>query len=164
MFDPTAYENLKFILQAEVYDKDLAGEVVILNRTDKMDLASLSRETTITFALTKESECQVTVRLYATLKQMAGELLNTSSSMPGAYLEVVYRGLEPDFSDAQMSCLDVLWGADRLVERRRIESDLSGVANEWRMDFNREITEEMIEEMEEFIDFIYHTLESLAHA
>ena len=39
MFDPTAYDNLKVILEGAVYDLDLSGELKIIERNDIVDLA-----------------------------------------------------------------------------------------------------------------------------
>lgn len=43
MFDPTAFDNLKVIVEGAVYDFDLHGDILVTDRKDMMDLASLSR-------------------------------------------------------------------------------------------------------------------------
>ena len=43
MFDPTIYDNLKVVLEGEIYDRDLAGAIQIVDRSDIVDLAIMSR-------------------------------------------------------------------------------------------------------------------------
>lgn len=49
MFDPTAFDNLKVIVEGAVYDFDLHGDILVTDRKDMMDLASLSRIYHISF-------------------------------------------------------------------------------------------------------------------
>ncbi len=53
MFDPTAFDNLKVIVEGAVYDFDLHGDILVTDRKDMMDLASLSRIYHISFQLTE---------------------------------------------------------------------------------------------------------------
>lgn len=56
MFDPTAFDNLKVIVEGAVYDFDLHGDILVTDRKDMMDLASLSRIYHISFQLTEPFE------------------------------------------------------------------------------------------------------------
>ena len=44
MFDPTAYENMRVVLEGIFYDKDLSGEILVIDRNDIVNTAKLSRE------------------------------------------------------------------------------------------------------------------------
>ncbi|UTW70295.1 hypothetical protein KHA80_06930 [Anaerobacillus sp. HL2] len=41
MFDPTIYENLKVVIEGEVYDHDMNGRILII-QIDIVDLATMS--------------------------------------------------------------------------------------------------------------------------
>ena len=49
MFDPTAFENMKVVMEGIFYDKDLSGEIIILDRNDIMNIAKLSRTYDLSF-------------------------------------------------------------------------------------------------------------------
>lgn len=66
MFDPTIYENVKVVLEGELYDRDLDGEITITNRSDLVDLATLSR--TYVVAFEENSKVSSTINLHASLR------------------------------------------------------------------------------------------------
>ncbi|KYD22330.1 MAG: hypothetical protein C6P37_08510 [Caldibacillus debilis] len=51
MFDPTAYENMKVILEGYLYDYDMQGEILIKERNDLINLADMSRTFSLLFSL-----------------------------------------------------------------------------------------------------------------
>ena len=51
MFDPTAFENIKVVLEGAVYDLDLNGEIIIIDRNDLINTAKLSRKYELSFQL-----------------------------------------------------------------------------------------------------------------
>ncbi|WP_338749512.1 hypothetical protein [Bacillus sp. FJAT-52991] len=161
MFDPTAFDNIKFIVQAEVYDRDLAGLLHIHDRKDLVDLASMERESSIVFSLAEQKERTAAVIIRSTIQQLAGELMQLPAAEPGVLLEVIYSGEAMHFTEDMMDRLEQLWGEGRLIERRTIESNQQGLMREWRLDFQRTITEEMIEEMTDLVGFIVDTLQAM---
>ncbi|MDF0725751.1 hypothetical protein PY093_03360 [Cytobacillus sp. S13-E01] len=40
MFDPTIFDNLKVVIEGEVYDLDLTGDFLVTNRSDSIDIAN----------------------------------------------------------------------------------------------------------------------------
>lgn len=56
MFDPTVFDNLKTVLEGAVYDLDLEGVILVINRNDLVDLAHFSRTYKITFQLQEYSQ------------------------------------------------------------------------------------------------------------
>ncbi|MFL0362597.1 hypothetical protein [Bacillus sp. PK3_68] len=161
LFDPTAFDNIKFMIQAEIYDRDLAGLFHIHNRTDKMDLANLSREAAITFSLKENEQLKVSLTVEANLEKLAGELLPLPGAIPGVSLHILYSGTEQDLTAADMSLLEKIWGKERRYERRRIESDQTETMCEWHVYFERMITEEMMTEFGELISFIADSLQMI---
>lgn len=49
MFDPTAFENLKIVIEGAVYDRDFSGEILVTDRNDIINLAKLERRFEISF-------------------------------------------------------------------------------------------------------------------
>lgn len=159
MFDPTAFDNIKFMMQAEVYDRDLAGLFHIHSRSDTVDLATLSREAAITFSLKTSLDLRVTFIVRADLEKLAGELLPLSGTIPGVTLHVFYTGPEHGLTEVDMSLLEKIWGPDRRYERKKIESDQAETIYEWHIYFERVITEEMMVELGDLIGFIAESLQ-----
>ncbi|UOK56770.1 hypothetical protein MGI18_18515 [Bacillus sp. OVS6] len=56
MFDPTAFDNLKVVLEGAIYDADLGGFITVIGRKDLVDLAAMSRCYQNTFQLKKETK------------------------------------------------------------------------------------------------------------
>ena len=81
MFDPTAYENIRVVLEGIFYDKDLEGSITIIDRNDIMNTAKLTRTYELLFRLTPSDEvanpqiiCKVS--LHASLENLTAELLS----------------------------------------------------------------------------------------
>ena len=82
MFDPTAFENIRVVMEGILYDYDLAGDIIIIDRNDLINTAKLSRIYDISFQLTQTqqvSEPKITckVSLTANLENLSAELLPT---------------------------------------------------------------------------------------
>lgn len=161
MFDPTAFDNIKFMIQAEIYDRDLAGLFHIHGRTDTIDLANLSREAVITFSLKESEQLRVSLIVGADLEKLAGELLPLSGAIPGVSLHILYRGTEQNLTAADMALLEKVWGTERRYERKKIESNQSETMCEWHVYFERMITEEMMAEFGDLISFIADSLQMI---
>lgn len=80
MFDPTAFENIRVILEGIFYDEDLEGSLIIIDRNDLINTAKLSRTYELICRLTPSNEvanpqitCKVT--LNARLENFTAELL-----------------------------------------------------------------------------------------
>ena len=72
MFDPTAFENMKVVLEGAVYDRDFIGDILVINRDDIVNLANMSRTYKIEMEL-KESLAPISVigviELHASLRE-----------------------------------------------------------------------------------------------
>ncbi|MGZ4162287.1 MAG: hypothetical protein ACXVNF_16040, partial [Neobacillus sp.] len=51
VFDPTAFDNMKVVIEGALYDMDIIGEIIITDRNDIMNMAKLSRRFDICFTL-----------------------------------------------------------------------------------------------------------------
>lgn len=76
MFDPTIYENLKVVIEGNIYDLDLDGKISIIDRKDYVDLATMSRQYSISFQLLDSSPLyHATIKLEADSSDLYGEIL-----------------------------------------------------------------------------------------
>jgi len=91
MFDPTAYENIKVILEGIIYDYDLSGQIKVIERNDLVNLADLSRTFNMSFIHKRDRKqlLIMTVELNADFKQLASEWV-TFAEEPGANLSIQF--------------------------------------------------------------------------
>src|SRR5689334_1471885 len=80
MFDPTAFENMKVVLEGAVYDLDLNGDITIIDRNDFINTAKLSRKYELKFKPENFSKVTASIVLEAELENLAAELLPVSLS------------------------------------------------------------------------------------
>jgi len=182
VFDPTIYENIKVVIQGAIYDLDLKGSIVVTNRSDKIDLAHMSRVFKLRF---KDSQQQSYAHgeliLRANMRDLATEILEIyQNPKPGCRLEISFE--QSDLTeDEEIICLHNelvhIWGS-----RPKIQHEIVGVwqpgstakgesvasfdhhsANFTRrhritLDFNRTIDENQIEDIPELLQLMLESL------
>lgn len=164
MFDPTIFDNLKIVLEGAVYDLDLAGEIMVSNRKDVMDLAAMAR----TFSIEFQSELNdsfptAEIKIHAPLKDLAAELLNRETDTAGCQLEIFFytkvNNIDEDCHNIE-EYIKQQW-----QNRPTISQELSfmyGTKQSWTntiaLSFGRTINEEQIEDI---LVIVEHTLKSL---
>ena len=99
MFDPNAYENMKVVIEGIVYDHDLNGDILIIERNDLVNLANMSRSFSLVFILKndKQPKIETKLELSATLFQMAAEWYPINEE-PGANFRIVFKMIA-DFNE-----------------------------------------------------------------
>lgn len=170
MFDPTAFENMKVVLEGALYDLDLSGEIVITDRNDLMDIAKLARRYELSFALPNKAENPVIAKLLleSPLKNLAAELLGgqLQESLAGSFIHLEfilphqhkmkdYRAIE--------EILIGIWGTSRKITITAVmdpieEKFIKSIAS---IDFERLIREEQMDDLVEMIEFMTVTLNRL---
>ncbi|PLT34939.1 hypothetical protein [Bacillus sp. V5-8f] len=169
MFDPTAFENMKVVLEGAIYDKEFNGETVVTNRMDNVNLSSLSRQYEIEIALSKENPIRASISLQASLENLASELLPGSSissgSKAGCIVSVAF-GLpffvEQEKAASIIGSLEAIWGKERTItltssveySNKSVRSMFSRVA----VSFGRLITEEQMDDLLTMVDYMADSL------
>jgi len=91
MFDPTAYENIKVVLEGLIYDFDLQGEIVVIERNDLVNLADFSRTFNLSFSFHEDKKQTFIgkIEIHSTFKQIISEwtLIN---EIPGSELKLQF--------------------------------------------------------------------------
>src|SRR5690554_5220264 len=117
MFDPTVYDNVKVVLEGEIYELDFSKKISIINRRDIVDLASMSRTFMMAFKKydSKSTHPFAEIHLHTNLHQFQKELLENDSQSVGCTLHVnFYIKLIHDDSEGKdiEKYLTGLWGQD----------------------------------------------------
>jgi hypothetical protein len=168
MFDPTVFDNLKVAFENQLYDLDnLAGQMRIINRVDRLDLSVLSREFALRLKLADHGSVHAEIRLEASLKDLATEILEMPGDTPGCALGLrFYLDVEDVTGQCQriqqilqdiwqpesppVQTLSFVFGEDRVIYMDTVE-----------LKFHRQINEEQMADIPELIEHVLHTLAAL---
>ncbi|PGL69926.1 hypothetical protein [Bacillus sp. AFS055030] len=91
MFDPTAFDNMKVIIEGLIYDKDLDGEYEIVDRNDFVNLSKMDRLFSIQFKKLNKSNrtTTCTFSMRTTASELYNELINGNTEV-GSYIEIEF--------------------------------------------------------------------------
>jgi hypothetical protein len=168
MFDPTAFENMKVVLEGAVYDMDLNGDIVIIDRNDFINTAKLSRKYELSFKIDSSSLVTASLVLESELENLAAELLTAGQTkqIAGCSIRLFFSFKHMDhiidYEKIQSVALKI-WGNDRKITQTVLfyplkqEKMKSVVA----IDFGRLVREEQIEDLTEMIDFMITTCDHI---
>lgn len=174
MFDPTVFDNVKVVLEGEVYDRDLSGTIQVTAREDLVDLASLSRTFRIAFCRKPEAgRYTAWVELSSTLRNMAAEILEQSNNQAGCSIVISFQAslatgtsaLTPEETGvAAEQAVNTVWGVEYPIEHQITHTRLAGseeVGHCMRLLFGRTFTEAVIDDLPSLIEHTVLTLEEL---
>ncbi|RFU65467.1 hypothetical protein [Peribacillus glennii] len=172
MFDPTAFENMKVVLEGALYDKEFSGEAVVTNRRDIVNLSSLSRQYEIEMALSKETPIRAGITLQANIENLASELLPDPGmeiqSKAGCIVSVSFTlpfHLEKENAAELIGSLEAIWGKKRTItitscaeySNKSMLPPFSRAA----VSFGRLVTEEQMDDLLKMADFMADSLSML---
>lgn len=89
MFDPTAFDNMKTLLEGMIYDDDLHGDIEVIKREDVVNLARMNRVFTIGFKLSGK-DVEALMKLEMQNSQLYEELLGKTKD-PSCNLAVSFH-------------------------------------------------------------------------
>ncbi|TXR70873.1 hypothetical protein DN408_30040 [Bacillus sp. AR13-1] len=171
MFDPTAFENLKVIVEGAVYDFDLHGDILVTDRKDVMDLASLSRMYSISFQLTETFKTMVeaTFSLSVDAKNLSGEILEVPQFIPGCEmkLEFSFEMEQPEIGCEEIeTLLHSIWGKERMITQKiSYEYNKRAISyhNKVEVLFQKSITEDHVDDLIAVISHMIETVRTIQH-
>lgn len=168
MFDPTAFENMRVVMDGMFYDKDLSGEIVITDRNDLLNTAKLSRHYNLSFQLPFSGERKVTCtfHLSASLENLTAELLERSDFLAGCTVKIDFTMKGPLSESLYGKILDTLsfiWesGESKVTICSDSFMSMEKVLYTGTVTFNRLIYEEQIDDLTEMFAYMLLTLERL---
>ena len=172
MFDPTAYENFKIIVEGSVYDADFTGDIKVVNRAEIVDLSILSRNFEIQFQLVNNAEITAGIVVSSNIELLAGEIMLEDEKAAGAYIEIQFFSQQKEevlsgkVENITSELLE-LWGKDRRVETKTSLHYVNGEITHysWKsiVSFQRIVTEDQAENLYELIDYSIQSLKMLTH-
>ena len=164
MFDPTAFDNIKVVIEGALYDRDITGEIIITDRNDVINLAKMSRLFDLSFQL-QDGISIAKVELNSPLINLAAELLPLvqTEQHAGCYVRLEFlleQEKAPDYVLLKNILLDI-WGESRDISLISQCHPLDGhkkIITNLVVEFGRLITEDHMEDLVEMIDFMITTL------
>lgn len=165
MFDPIVFDNLKVVVEGEIYDLDLSGQVSVTNREDFVDLAQFTRTYRISFQ--PHFCCTASLTLSTDLDNIHAELTPSRVEKPGCtvYIHFQLKKQKPfeeaEFQNIQEMC-ERIWGTTRVV-KQRITHEVGGseYENNIEVTFNRFIYEDQVGDLIKMIDYMLQTTDQL---
>ncbi|MBG9546597.1 hypothetical protein [Cytobacillus firmus] len=171
MFDPTAFENMKVVMEGGFYDRDLSGEIRIVDRNDSINSAKMSRRYDLTFTDVAEGleEILATFTMEAGLDNLAAELLpqGKSEMLAGCRISVIFKikhQMEHNKFQEIREVLEQIWGSGRNIEQTvkySPENRQSLAETETIISFNRLVQEEQIDDLNEMIAYMTASMDAL---
>jgi hypothetical protein len=169
MFDPTAFDNMKVVIEGALYDLDLAGEIVITDRNDIVNMAKMSRSFDVHFQQSSNQQAIVTAKLEikADLMNLAAELLpnflSQKQSGCAIKLQFFHHGItdEAELKNIRDIFLTI-WGESRQISQSVTITPLKSlIYNCITIEFDRLISEDQMDDLVEMIEFMMKTNEQL---
>ena len=169
MYDPTIFENLKVAFENHVYDLDTIDQkIMITNRVDRMDFAILARDFAIQFRLVDHPNVTAEIVLEASVKELAGEILELPGGNLGCSLFVRFN---KHVQSVTKQCKQIEQALNAIWENEvRLTQTLSFVYEQEgasyldiiEVKFKRKINEEHMSDIADFLNHVLETLEVLA--
>ena len=168
MFDPTIFDNLKVVIEGAVYDLDAVGMILVTNRSDRVELATMSRYYAIQFReQDSEQEATAEVQLFAETEDLVAEIFDMEDRFTGCRLRIRFdtQVLNPSQECPQIkSLLEGIWENNPSIVQEitfTYEEEPPSYKNKITLDFGRKINEQQIEDMSTFIDHVLHSLQRI---
>lgn len=171
MFDPTIYDNIKVVLEGEIYDLDLSGKITVTERKDLIDLALMTRTFMIKYKLVdKMKESYVKIILHASTIDLAKEILeNVNGEKPGCEIKIKFY---IDITEPEEKCkriegkLNEIWDFRPKINQRLSYTYKSGESgtvynDEITLNFGRKIDEDNIEDLHDLLEFSLLSLKEI---
>ncbi|AMM93523.1 hypothetical protein QUF81_14010 [Peribacillus simplex] len=173
MFDPTAFENMKVVLEGAVYDRDFIGDILVINRDDIVNLANMSRTYKIEMEL-KESLAPISVigviELHASLQNLSSELLDSTinETHSGCTVNIFIsfpKKLDEVTAEQFLIDLEKIWGDQRIITVTTSETVSKKVqpvhSSLFKVSFGRLIKEEQMEDLEDMVEYLIQSIQAM---
>lgn len=162
MFDPTVFDNLKVVIEGDLYELDLEGEIQIADRKDRVDLATMSRS--FSMKITLDGKLFGEITLSSDIENISGELLRFNNK-PGCRVKLVFMKTTHPEADLDAEVLSWRIFLSQIWEEREIrifstknheqkeEIKLTAVVS-----FSRLIHEENVDDLRDMLTYMLQSL------
>lgn len=171
VFDPTAFDNMKVVLEGAVYDRDLIGDILVIARDDIVNLSTLARNYMIKVERRNmEKSVDVTggFELIASLENLSSELLqsNINEVYSGCSVNIflsIPRNLGCKIDEIITMELEKIWGSERIISLTTAETkskkEKSTSTSTYKISFGRLIKEEQMDDFEDMVEYLIQSLQ-----
>ncbi|WP_453995601.1 hypothetical protein [Bacillus nitroreducens] len=164
MFHPTVFDNIKVVLEGALYDLDLEGPLLIMDRVDQVEMAKLGRNYRITFKDKAIDEINAYIDLRIDLDNQVRDLKRPDDLNPGCQLEIgfIFNLDSLDTCPKVEQELTRIWG-----ETRDIQQEISFIyntnryTNNSKIIFHRLIHEDNMDDLLVMVDYIIESIHQL---
>ncbi|KRF64478.1 hypothetical protein ASG99_20760 [Bacillus sp. Soil768D1] len=170
MFDPTAFENMKVVLEGAVYDRDFVGDILVIARDEIVNLSTMSRTYKIEMELKEPivpSSVVGGIELHASLENLSSELLefNSNETYVGCTVDIFisfYEKLGAGEVEDILIGLEKIWGKQRIITVTTTETiskiDRPVNYSTFKVSFGRLVKEEQMEDLEDMVEYLIQSL------
>lgn len=167
MFDPTAFDNMKVVIEGALYDLDLSGEIIITDRNDLVNMAKMSRKFEIYFRLPGKTATAL-IEMESKLVNLAAELIPNAEAgqLAGCSVKLEFLFESPDKTVDYRQIENLfteIWGPSRKIT---LITQWNPLMNEKHrniitIEFDRLIGEDQMDDLVEMLDYILTSLNRL---
>ncbi|SFB25723.1 MULTISPECIES: hypothetical protein [unclassified Bacillus (in: firmicutes)] len=171
MFDPTAFDNMKVVLEGTIYDLDIDGVINVIDRNDLMNLAKMSREFDVSFEMAGEKQFPIVAKFHlkAKLENLASELLleAKNSSIAGCHLELSFSFMhknEQVYFERINDLFLSIWGENRSILQTATFNPFKKndyINNKVKVGFHRVIEESQLDDLTEVVPYMLDTIKKI---
>ncbi|WP_077618519.1 hypothetical protein [Bacillus sinesaloumensis] len=167
MFHPTVFDNLKVVIEGALYDLDLEGPLLIINRQDLVEMARLGRNYRIIFKDKSIDNIQAYIDLRIDLDNLLTDLRRPDTQSPGCRLEIgfIFKMDSLDVCPKLEAVLSAIWGDTRDIQQEiSFQHGVNEYTNNSKIIFHRLIYEDNIDDLLEMIDYMIDSIHQLHKA
>ncbi|MEA3319129.1 MAG: hypothetical protein U9Q88_03800 [Bacillota bacterium] len=163
MFDPTVFDNLKVVIEGDLYDLDLDGVVKIVDRKDMVDLAAMSR--TFSMKIAVNVGLMGEIILSSDAENLSGEILKHKEA-PGCTVKLVFIKNASEVLNLHQAVknwknsLSEIWTERNITifSTKKHAEEEENVELKAEVIFDRLILEENIDDLRDMLSFMVETI------
>jgi hypothetical protein len=173
LFDPTAFENMKVVLEGAVYDRDFIGDILVIKRDEIVNLSTMSRSYKIEMELKKPIapiSISGAIELQASLKNLSSELLDAAidETHSGCTVDIFItfpKKLDEVNSEQLLNELEKIWGDQRIITvttsdtvSKKMQHVTSSI---YKVSFGRLVKEEQMDDLEDMVEYLIQSIQAV---
>ncbi|TDL92716.1 hypothetical protein E2R55_06785 [Vibrio vulnificus] len=172
MFDPTAFENMKVVLEGAVYYRDFIGDILVINRDDIVNLSTMSRSYKIEMELKKTTPVSISgaIELHASLQNLSSELLDAAidDTHSGCTVDIFIsfpKKLDEVNAEQLLNDLEKIWGDQRIISvttSETVSKKLQPITSSiYKISFGRLVREEQMDDLEDMVEYLIQSIQAV---
>ncbi len=159
MFDPTVFDNLKVVIEGYIYDMDLENQIAVIDRSDIIELATMSRKYSISYKGIKKKRMTAKLQIEMPHHELSGELLQTKVK-PGCIVKLSLYETQgtKEYDELLYKKMKKSWGEKHtvtLILTKKLTATSCSYHHKYQVEFETLFGED---EMEELLHIVDHSI------